>query len=197
MIFDKVNAIKLELGRGIKMLKEINHNYVLTIHPSGGNTSDFARIYKRIIEYLHWKKKKEPIESIDGTLKYILRNGLSVVISQIKDGVPLEIKVKGSPEVFNKSIAAISRIYSGRLDVNYIEDLVEGKTYKVKGKITNLGFGSLSTEVEYIAIGIFSGYDKGSILLTNCVLEIPHSQPIKYLRRSLPREGIENTQKMD
>lgn len=103
-------------------MKSGNHYYKIIIHqPNQNGGANLDSILRKILKYLERKKKDSPQNpvKIEDSLYYFLRNGLRVVIPPNLNGENLEIRAAGDVGLFNKSVAAISRIYTGNFDVLY------------------------------------------------------------------------------
>ncbi len=73
---------------------------------------------KKLTKYLDRKKTQE--HPANGTMNYVLRNGL-VVNFDFRDKGTLHMLVAGNPQTFEKSVEAMRKIYTGPIEVTYLE----------------------------------------------------------------------------
>jgi len=99
----------------------MNHNYVVKVVENGHPGLNLSYLANRLVKYLNGKSEKAspPIKGEDGT-KYTLRTGLNVTVRPRTNAGPLEMEVEGSIDAFQRSVAALRRIYPGDVEVEYL-----------------------------------------------------------------------------
>jgi len=99
----------------------MNPNYVVRIVENDHPGLNLSYLVNRLVKYLNRKSEKSspPTKGEDGT-RYILRNGLNVMVRPRTNAGLLEMEVKGSIDTFHKSVDTLRRIYPGHVEVMYL-----------------------------------------------------------------------------
>lgn len=96
------------------------NRFDVRIHENPGQGLKLADLERRLTKYLDKKKSQEPV-SANGATNYVLRNGLTVnYYSRNGDGI-LHMLVAGDTTKFEKSIEAVRKIYTGPIEVSYLQ----------------------------------------------------------------------------
>lgn len=104
-------------------MKNGYHYYKIRIDENNGEDGlKLEDLERKLISYLEKKMKKSPKQPLvlEEGMCYLLRNGLMVILVPKQGTSYLEMSVVGNVDTFNKSVAAVSKIYPARFTVEYL-----------------------------------------------------------------------------
>ena len=94
-------------------------HYKVRINESSEGMS-LKELESRIIEYMGREKTTQP-RTEGGASLYELRSGLSVAFYPSDGRHTIDMRVSGEMEIFGNSINSILKIYSGHLEIIYMQ----------------------------------------------------------------------------
>ena len=96
------------------------NRFGVRIHENQDAGLKLAELERKLIKYLE-KKKVQESTRVNGTVSYVLRNGLAVNLYSRNSNEVLEMLVAGPEPTFQKSVDAITRIYRGYIEISYLQ----------------------------------------------------------------------------